>query len=72
MCVCDIKILQHNIRRRVDMKNEERALLLKKNGQLEIRGKRFDQGWRFKVEAIHVHKFPPIRKKKALTFESGE
>ena len=56
----------------VDMKNEERALLLKKNGQLEIRGKRFNQGWSLKVEAIRVHKCPPTRKKKVLTFESGE
>ena len=53
------------------MKNEERALLLKKNGQLEIIGKRFDQRWSMKEEAICVHKNPPMRKKKALTFESG-
>ena len=53
------------------MKNEERALLLKKNGQLEIRGKRFDEWWSMKEEAIRVHKNPPMRKKKALTFENG-
>ena len=56
----------------VIMKNEERALLLKKNGWLEIRGKIFDQGWSLKEEAIHVHKNPPMRKKKVLNFESGE
>ena len=59
LCVCVIK-------------NEERALLLNKNGWLEIRGKRFDQGWSLKVGAIRVHKYPPMRKKKALNFESGE
>ena len=40
----------------VIMKNEEISLFLKKNGQLE--------------KAIHVHKNPPMRKKKALTFEN--
>ena len=54
------------------MKNEERALLLKKSGWLEIRGKQFDQGWSLKEEEICVHKYPPMRKKKELTFESGE
>ena len=53
------------------MKNEERALLLKKNGRLEIRGKIFNQGWSLKVGAIYVHKYPPMRKNKALTFENG-
>ena len=66
------EILQHNISVCVcSLKNEERALLLKKNGLLEIRGKIFDQGWSLKVEAIHVHKNPPMRKKKVLTFENG-
>ena len=53
------------------MKNEKRAILLKKNGWLEIRGKRFDQGWSLKVGAICVHKYPPMRKNKASTCESG-
>ena len=56
----------------VIMKNEERALILKKNGWLEIIGKRFDQWWSMKEEAIRVHKCPPMRKKKVLTFESEE
>ena len=68
------EILQHNVSACVcvcDMRNEERALLLKKNGWLETRGKIFDQWWNLKVRAIPVHKCPPMRKKKALNFESG-
>ena len=39
------EILQHNVSARMcDMKNEERALLLKKNGKLEIIGKRLING----------------------------
>ena len=58
------EILQHNISMCVcDMKNEERALLLKKNGWLEIIGKSFDQWWSLKEEAFCVHKYPPMRKK---------
>ena len=55
----------------VFMKNEERALLLKKNGQLEIIGKRFDRQWSLKEKTICVHKNLPMRKMKALTYESG-
>ena len=38
----------------VIMKNEERALLLKMNGRLNILGKRFDQQWSMKEETIRV------------------
>ena len=56
----------------MDPLNTKRAPLLNKNGWSRLRGKRFDQGWSLKVGTIHVHKYPPMRKKKALTFESGE
>ena len=50
------------------MKKEERALLLKKNGWLEIIGKIFDQRWSMKEETIRVHKNPPMREKKSVDF----
>ena len=72
VCVCDIKSCSITLEEEWMLKNEESTLLLKKNGWIEIRGKRFDQWWSMKEEVIHVHKNPPIRKNKVLTFEKRE
>ena len=71
--VCVIyKILQHKIRRIMDMMQMRgESPPFKEKWMVEIIGKKFDQGWSMKEEAICVHKNPPMGKKKALTFENG-